>query len=45
MFQSLKSVCKEALDAVKAVGNRVIHKTKRYVAATLLTFGVTIGLV
>ena len=34
---------RKAKDAVTALGRRVINKTKRYVAAVLLTFGITFG--
>lgn len=47
MWQNIKNkfinLYRKAKDAVTAFGRRVINKTKRYVAAFLLTFGLTFG--
>ncbi len=47
MWQNIKNkaqnLYRKAKDAVTALGRRVINKTKRYVAAFLLTFGLTFG--
>ena len=37
------SMYRKTKDAVTALGRRVVNKTKRYVAAFLLTFGITFG--